>query len=189
MLKRIFAAAVCALLSCSSGCVSVNSYVQDGYDPAAAHLKLPALAQPVRLQAEFRANGALNPKISQSLARHVEKTLRRYGVSLSADGTSSALLLVAVDDRFDRDQAVKTGIQTGFTFGHEANPVEDRYDIEVSLQNADGSASSRHYQPTMVTSGARLVPASYGPPYTAGQAFAIIIDHTLRSFLAELQNG
>jgi hypothetical protein len=178
--------AILVLAVSGSACVQVHSYVEDGYgETTVAERSPPAQPLPVRLETEFRRNGEPFAPGNEVLAREARSVLHRSGVlAVSEDGSAPLLLRLICDDHYDPQAARHSGFVQGFSAGTSGAPVEDRYDFVLSLKSGGSVLYSRRFQPVMATTGVEPVPVGFGKPYTANQAFYLILKSTLRQFLA-----
>jgi hypothetical protein len=168
------------------GCVSVHSYVEDGYADGALPSEAAAPLLRLRLETMFLVNGVPAPSANEVLAHQAAAILRHQGVVIDEAGTGDApLLRIVVNDRYDAKAADHDGFTQGLTLGLAGEGVEDRYDFAVSLADGTQVLHRGSYHPTMATTGVTPVPASYGKPYTSNQAFYLILKATVRSFMAE----
>lgn len=165
-------------------CVETHAYLGAGYEGSLAPPPRP-LSQPlpVRVVTEFRTNEEASPGAAGVLAREVKRVLEDSGVYRPA-ADADLVLRVSVDDRADLHQARHAGFMTGFTVGRSGEATEDRYDFALALEGPRGLVHSARYQRVLTTTALRQVPASYGQPRTAEDAFDIIVRDTVNRFLA-----
>jgi hypothetical protein len=165
-------------------CVETHAYLGAGYE---SNLALPPqpLSQPlpVRVETEFRTNEEPSPGATKVLAREVKRVLEDSGVYRPA-ADADLVLRLSVDDRADLHQARHNGFMTGFTVGRSGEATEDRYDFALALEGPRGVVRSARYQAVLTTTGLSQVPASYGQPHAAEDAFNIIVRDTVNRFLA-----
>jgi len=166
-------------------CVETHAYLGADYERNLAQPP-PLSAQPVplRIAAEFRVNGQLSDGASQVLAREVKRVLEDGGAYRPAP-EAERVLRVSVDDHADLHQASHEGFMTGLSVGHSGEAAEDRYDFALALEGPRGIVHSARYQPVLTTTALRQVPASYGTPRTADDAFDVIVRNSVNRFLAE----
>ena len=185
MLSRILRRAALLAPLLLGACVETHAYLGADYERNLAPPPRPAAQPvPVRIVAEFRVNGELSPGASQVLARETRRVLGDSGAWQPA-ADAGLLLRISVDDRADLHQAAHEGFMTGLSAGHSGEATEDRYELALSLEGARGVVHSGRYPALLTTTALRRVPASYGQPRTAEDAFDIIVRNTLNRFLAE----
>jgi hypothetical protein len=184
---------VCSLLAlCSAGCVSVNSYVENGHNLADfRELHGNGQPQPVRVVVDFKTNGKSRPVLDQRVANIVIQVLSRTNVLMPVSGNPDTILKVVVDDRYDADQARGEGMETGMTFGAAGVLTRDDYHFFISLQGPDGKPRVGSYRHAMITVAGRAAktPPSYGQPLSADAAFDVIVKQSILEFLANVQQS
>ena len=176
----------------SSGCVSVNSYVEPGHDMADfRELHTSGQPQPVRVVAQFKANGQPLPEYDQRVGNSVIQVLARSKVYMPVSGNPDTILKVVVDDRFDSDKAMGQGMETGLTFGFAKVIARDDYHFDMTLQGPEGKPRVGTYRHAMITVAGRSTqtPASYGQPLSADDAFDVIVRQAIVEFLDNVQQS
>lgn len=184
MLRRILPLATLLAPLLLSACAETHAYLGAEYERSLAQAP-PAAARPVpvRVVTEFRVNEESSEGANKVLRREVKRVLEDSGVYQPAE-SAELVLRVTVDDRADIAEAHKSGFLSGLTLGHSDGGTEDRYDFALSLESPRGLVRSERYQPVLTTTSLRQVPASYGPPHSAEDAFNIIVRNTVLRFIA-----
>ncbi len=164
-------------------CVETHAYLGAGYESNLASPPRPmSQPLPIRVVTEFRTNDELSPSATRVLAREVKRVLEDSGAYRTA-ADADLVLRVSVDDRADLHQASHEGFMTGLTAGRSGAATEDRYDFVVTLEGPRGVVHSGRYQSVLTTTGLGRVPASYGQPRSAEDAFNLIVRDTVNRFL------
>lgn len=184
---------VCGLFTLgSAGCVSVNSYVENGHNMAGfRELDSKGQPQPVRVVAQFKANGLRRPELDQRVCNSVIQVLARTNVLMPVSADPGTTLKIVVDDRYDDDQAMGQGIESGMTLGLSGVIARDDYHFDMSLQGPDGKPHIGTYRHAMITVAGRAAkaPPSYGQPLSADDAFDVIVKQSVLEFLANVQEA
>lgn len=181
----------CSLIALGcAGCVSVNSYVEDGHNLADFHdLHGNGQPQPVRVVVEFKSNGQRQPKLDPRVYNTVVEVLQHTKVLAPVSGDPGTTLKIVIDDRYDDDQARGEGMETGMTFGVAGVKARDDYHFFMTLQGSTGAPRVGSYRHAMITVGGRAskTPPSYGQPLSADNAFDVIVKQSVLEFLANIQ--
>lgn len=174
----------------TSGCVSTNSYVENGHDKADFRELQPRNPPtPVHVVAEFRVNGEPHPAVNQAINNEVVRVLQRTHVLLPVSGSTAQTLKVVVDDTVDLDDVRHRALITGLTEGLSGTTTRDEYHFTYSLQPTEGGKPQTGlYRHAMITVSGREEPPSYGQPHSSDDAFSIIVKQSVLEFLNDIQS-
>lgn len=122
-----------ALIACTwSSAADAARYFVDNTlgDVPAEQAVTVAEPKPVQLLVEFKSNGAANARGTQFVTPIITRLVTESGY-FSQVSTSpvegGAVLSIVIDNIFDRDAAVRAGMETGSSFFLNGNAVADNY--------------------------------------------------------------
>lgn len=145
-LKNLVIAAA-ALAACTwSGSAQAARYFVDNTlgDVPAEQAVTVAEPKPVQLLIEFKSNGAANARATRYVTPIVTRLVTESGY-FSQVSTSpvegGAVLSVVIDNIFDRDAAVRAGMETGSSFFLNGNAVADNYVGSAEYLRGDDTPS------------------------------------------------
>jgi hypothetical protein len=189
-MKAFFKAvlAVASALSLSA-CVSMKTYVDPQYRHA-SYDSIQRLAQPipVKVTAQFLANGVPKPEIDQGLLSLAEQALGRSGVfTPGADPSVSSTITITANNIADTAAARSKGFHTGLTLGATGLMVDDDYDFNFTYQSVAAGKYEATYKHAIHSSAGNIsVPASSAPT-TPADAFAQVVRDVTLNFVKDLQ--
>jgi hypothetical protein len=187
-IRRLLAVGLSALAA--SGCVSVQSYVENGHDKADFRELTPrSPPTPVRVSVNFSVNGQPRPEVDGAVFNEVVRVLQQTRVLQPVQGDPGLSLQVEVNDVTDIDSDKNGGWLSGLTLGQVGRTSRDDYHFSYSLLgSASGSKPQTGlYQHAMITVVGRAAPPSYGRPHTINEAFAIIVRQSVLEYLHDFQ--
>lgn len=182
----VLGALACVLLldACSYSPLC-HSYVEQAYEPKPPSLASSAQPRPVRLAVEFRSNGKPAPGGDKGLRDAAASALSATGAQVVTDAAAADELRISVDDQYSVVDSNVQGTMATFSGTIAGKPAEDHYQFALSYADRRGQVYSREYSPVMATSCGEQ-PDNFGPRHSSTEAFDIIVENTVWSFLADL---
>jgi hypothetical protein len=188
-MKKSRSLAVCLFALAASGCVSVQSYVENGHDKADFRELIPRNPPtPVRVVVDFTVNNQPHPDINMAVFSEVVRVLQRTRVLQPVAGDPGLTLHVTVNDVSDVDSDKSAGWVSGLTLGQIGQTTRDDYHFNYSLQgSAGGKPQTGLYEHAMITVIGRDPPPNSGQPHSINEAFAIIVRQSVLEYLHDFQ--
>jgi hypothetical protein len=173
----------------AAGCVSVNSYVENGHDKADfRELRPHDPPTPVLVVAEFSINGVPHPEVNPAIYNEVVRVLQRTRVLQPVSQDPGTTLTVAVDDTVNLDKVGRASLITGLTEGLMGSISKDDYHFTYTLHANDGKPQTGLYRHAMLTVAGKAAPPSYGQPHQPDEAFSIIVKQSVLEFLSDINS-
>lgn len=187
-MKTISFISLCISLLISTGCVSVKSYVDPGFESVAySDIKSPAARHQVVLETEFQRNGEHLPAVDSELRNHVERSLRATGVVAPEFG-GTTVINVVVNNVADIAAARAKGFGTGLTFGAAGSTVADYYEISITM-TVNGREVKTDYEHALHTTvGNASPPFPEVEATTIADGFGQIVEQAILKFVKDMQS-
>lgn len=188
--RLLVGVATLLLVSLSSACVNLKSYVDPSYRSARYEdVRARAKPVPVRLEVSFTRNGEPLPSGAEQLRDEAVRVLRESRVLLpsSATGAGVGVLRIAADNVYFSSESTAAGIAAGVSFGNSGGLVSDRYNFTLSYRGPDGSEKGGNYQHRLYTTPGEMKLPRGVALVSPDQGFGIIVEDVLLNFLRDMQ--